>query len=156
MIVIYYIGNYSHGICVFFSYLECARIKKLKERFISTHLYNYWEVTRKQKKHCSKHFVLSWYHHRFFVSFQYWRCVNGEGKQFSCLSGTVFNTKLNVCDWPNNVERPECRSWDTCAFRSWVARVYRALFYLFHLWWTSNIRLIDIQDQQLYNDLIKL
>ncbi|KOB78230.1 Chitinase, partial [Operophtera brumata] len=46
------------------------------------------------KKHCDK----------------YWRCVNGEGQQFSCLKGTVFNMKLNVCDWPSNVDRPECKS----------------------------------------------
>ncbi|CAK1545579.1 unnamed protein product [Leptosia nina] len=40
---------------------------------------------------------------------KYWRCVNGEGMQFTCQSGTVFNTMLNVCDWPDNVDRPECK-----------------------------------------------
>ncbi|XP_039760154.1 endochitinase [Pararge aegeria] len=41
---------------------------------------------------------------------KYWRCVNGEGMQFKCQPGTVFNTKLNVCDWPDNANRNECRS----------------------------------------------
>ncbi|XP_045503908.1 endochitinase [Colias croceus] len=40
---------------------------------------------------------------------KYWRCVNGERMQFTCQSGTVFNTALNVCDWPDNVDRNECR-----------------------------------------------
>ncbi|XP_047511541.1 endochitinase [Pieris napi] len=40
---------------------------------------------------------------------KYWRCVNGEGMQFTCQSGTVFNTALNVCDWPDNVDRSECK-----------------------------------------------
>ena len=38
----------------------------------------------------------------------YWRCVNGEGVRFSCQTGTVFNVKLNVCDWPNNADRDDC------------------------------------------------
>ncbi|NP_001037480.1 chitinase isoform 2 precursor [Bombyx mori] len=38
---------------------------------------------------------------------KYWRCVNGEGVQFSCQPGTIFNVKLNVCDWPENTDRPE-------------------------------------------------
>ncbi|VVC90092.1 unnamed protein product [Leptidea sinapis] len=40
---------------------------------------------------------------------KYWRCVNGESVQFMCQPGTVFNTALNVCDWPNNVNRSECK-----------------------------------------------
>ncbi|XP_038207436.1 endochitinase [Zerene cesonia] len=40
---------------------------------------------------------------------KYWRCVNGERMQFTCQSGTVFNTALNVCDWPDNVDRNECK-----------------------------------------------
>ncbi|XP_059051956.1 endochitinase [Achroia grisella] len=44
------------------------------------------------KKHCDK----------------YWRCVNGEPVQFTCLPGTVFNSKLNVCDWPDNAKRLDC------------------------------------------------
>ncbi|XP_026332349.1 endochitinase isoform X2 [Hyposmocoma kahamanoa] len=39
---------------------------------------------------------------------KYWRCVNGEGVQFTCQHGLVFNSKLNVCDWRDNVDRPEC------------------------------------------------
>ncbi|XP_060805956.1 endochitinase isoform X2 [Amyelois transitella] len=38
----------------------------------------------------------------------YWRCVNGEGVQFTCQPGTVFNVKLNVCDWPENAKRLDC------------------------------------------------
>ncbi|XP_075984553.1 chitinase 5 [Anticarsia gemmatalis] len=41
---------------------------------------------------------------------KYWRCVNGEGVQFTCMPGTVFNTKLNVCDWPANSDREECKA----------------------------------------------
>ncbi|XP_046972016.1 endochitinase [Vanessa cardui] len=41
---------------------------------------------------------------------KYWRCVNGEGVQFTCQPGTVFNTKLNVCDWPDSANRAECRA----------------------------------------------
>lgn len=44
------------------------------------------------------------------IIYQYWRCVNGEGVQFTCQSGTVFNTQLNVCDWPDNANRAECRA----------------------------------------------
>ncbi|XP_072933371.1 endochitinase [Epargyreus clarus] len=39
---------------------------------------------------------------------KYWRCVNGEAMEFTCQHGTVFNTKLNVCDWPDNADRDEC------------------------------------------------
>nr|WPY04218.1 chitinase type 5 [Clostera anastomosis] len=39
---------------------------------------------------------------------KYWRCVNGEGVQFICQPGTVFNVKLNVCDWPANANREDC------------------------------------------------
>ncbi|XP_053615644.1 endochitinase isoform X1 [Plodia interpunctella] len=39
---------------------------------------------------------------------KYWRCVNGEGVQFTCQPGTVFNEKLNVCDWPENAKRLDC------------------------------------------------
>ncbi|XP_032522573.2 endochitinase [Danaus plexippus] len=44
------------------------------------------------RKHCDK----------------YWRCVNGQGVQFTCQPGTVFNFNLNVCDWPGNADRDEC------------------------------------------------
>lgn len=40
---------------------------------------------------------------------QYWRCVNGEAMQFKCQPGTVFNEKLNVCDWPDNAKRDDCQ-----------------------------------------------
>nr|ABB97081.2 chitinase [Ostrinia furnacalis]3W4R_A Chain A, Chitinase [Ostrinia furnacalis] len=40
---------------------------------------------------------------------KYWRCVNGEGMQFKCQPGTVFNVKLNVCDWPENADRHDCQ-----------------------------------------------
>lgn len=43
------------------------------------------------------------------ILLQYWRCVNGEGMQFKCQPGTVFNTKLNVCDWPDNADRHDCQ-----------------------------------------------
>ncbi|XP_073959620.1 chitinase 5 [Choristoneura fumiferana] len=39
---------------------------------------------------------------------KYWRCVNGEGVQFTCQPGTVFNVKLNVCDWPDSANREDC------------------------------------------------
>nr|AII78788.1 chitinase [Cnaphalocrocis medinalis] len=40
---------------------------------------------------------------------KYWRCVNGEGMEFKCQPGTVFNTRLNVCDWPANADRHDCQ-----------------------------------------------
>ncbi|CAG9793268.1 unnamed protein product [Diatraea saccharalis] len=40
---------------------------------------------------------------------KYWRCVNGEAMQFKCQPGTVFNVKLNVCDWPDNAKRNDCQ-----------------------------------------------
>nr|ASM94206.1 chitinase 1 [Conogethes punctiferalis] len=40
---------------------------------------------------------------------KYWRCVNSEPMQFKCQPGTVFNVKLNVCDWPNNANRHDCQ-----------------------------------------------
>ncbi|XP_068619839.1 endochitinase [Battus philenor] len=39
---------------------------------------------------------------------KYWRCVNGEPIQFTCQPGTVFNTQLNVCDWPQSAKRLDC------------------------------------------------
>ncbi|CAH2054445.1 unnamed protein product, partial [Iphiclides podalirius] len=39
---------------------------------------------------------------------KYWRCVNGEAVQFTCQPGTVFNTQLNVCDWPQSAKRLDC------------------------------------------------
>ncbi|XP_034836040.1 endochitinase [Maniola hyperantus] len=39
---------------------------------------------------------------------KYWRCVNGEGLEFKCQPGTVFNIQLNVCDWPENANRADC------------------------------------------------
>uniref|UniRef100_A0A182JS87 chitinase n=1 Tax=Anopheles christyi TaxID=43041 RepID=A0A182JS87_9DIPT len=41
---------------------------------------------------------------------KYYRCVHGQPVQFVCKPGTVFHTALNVCDWPENADRPECRT----------------------------------------------
>uniref|UniRef100_A0AAG5CS29 chitinase n=1 Tax=Anopheles atroparvus TaxID=41427 RepID=A0AAG5CS29_ANOAO len=41
---------------------------------------------------------------------RYYRCVHGQPVEFTCKPGTVFHTALNVCDWPENADRIECRS----------------------------------------------
>ncbi|GLG97485.1 Endochitinase, partial [Gryllus bimaculatus] len=40
---------------------------------------------------------------------QYYQCSYGKPTEEQCLPGTVFNPTLNICDWPENVERPECQ-----------------------------------------------
>lgn len=52
--------------------------------------------------------------------FQYWRCVNGAGVQFTCQPNTVFNVKLNVCDWPENANRNDCSWFGDTTRRLWV------------------------------------
>ncbi|KAK7873464.1 hypothetical protein R5R35_011812 [Gryllus longicercus] len=40
---------------------------------------------------------------------KYYQCSYGKPTEEQCLPGTVFNPTLNICDWPENVERPECQ-----------------------------------------------
>ncbi|XP_055634709.1 endochitinase-like [Toxorhynchites rutilus septentrionalis] len=40
---------------------------------------------------------------------KYYRCVHGQPVEFSCKPDTAFHTVLNVCDWTENADRPECR-----------------------------------------------
>ncbi|XP_057670078.1 endochitinase [Diorhabda carinulata] len=41
---------------------------------------------------------------------KYIRCDHGKATVFNCEPGTVFHTGLNVCDWPSNSDREECKS----------------------------------------------
>lgn len=49
---------------------------------------------------------------------KYYRCVHGQPVEFTCKPGTVFHTALNVCDWPENADRIECRSKAKFIFHS--------------------------------------
>lgn len=34
----------------------------------------------------------------------YYLCVNGKDVEKSCPKGMLYNSKLDVCDWPQNVQ----------------------------------------------------
>jgi chitinase len=40
---------------------------------------------------------------------KYIRCVHGVHYIFDCKPGTVYHTETNVCDWPANADRDECK-----------------------------------------------
>ncbi|XP_050311557.1 endochitinase [Anthonomus grandis grandis] len=40
---------------------------------------------------------------------KYYRCDHGKPKEFSCQAGLVYHTVSNICNWPSNADRPECR-----------------------------------------------
>uniref|UniRef100_A0A336MGV1 chitinase n=1 Tax=Culicoides sonorensis TaxID=179676 RepID=A0A336MGV1_CULSO len=41
---------------------------------------------------------------------RYYQCNHGEPVEFRCKEGLVYNTVENVCDWPANVDREECKT----------------------------------------------
>ncbi|XP_054260757.1 endochitinase isoform X2 [Macrosteles quadrilineatus] len=42
---------------------------------------------------------------------KYYQCVHGQALEFECKLGTVWNTEINICDWPENSRRPNCRTF---------------------------------------------
>ncbi|XP_058789283.1 endochitinase [Phymastichus coffea] len=38
----------------------------------------------------------------------YYRCVYGKPLKFQCRDGLVYSPEKFICDWPQNVDRPEC------------------------------------------------
>ncbi|XP_014245091.1 endochitinase [Cimex lectularius] len=40
---------------------------------------------------------------------KYYQCVHNKLVPFSCKPGTAWNQELQICDWPENTNRPECK-----------------------------------------------
>lgn len=43
----------------------------------------------------------------FFL--QYYRCVYGKPLKYQCHDPLIYNPEKSICDWPENVDRPECK-----------------------------------------------
>ncbi|XP_055852486.1 endochitinase-like [Episyrphus balteatus] len=40
---------------------------------------------------------------------KFYQCVYGRAVEMNCQPGLSFNAQVNICDWPANNPRPECR-----------------------------------------------
>jgi chitinase len=52
---------------------------------------------------------IHYFPHETDCSKYYW-CINGEPKLQSCASGTIWDWATNTCNWPQLVNRPECKT----------------------------------------------
>lgn len=59
--------------------------------------------------------VLPWdqdeYHPNPADKASFYQCSNGVPVLQPCAPGTVFNPKINVCDFPQNISEAEIYSW---------------------------------------------
>jgi chitinase len=52
---------------------------------------------------------IHYFPHETDCSKYYW-CINGEPKLQSCGAGTIWDWATNSCNWPQLVDRPECKT----------------------------------------------
>lgn len=67
--------------------------------------FEYYEDDEEEQVDCTgKDYVQS------TVCSQYYQCDHGKPILFHCKEGTIYQVEKQICDWPANADRKECRT----------------------------------------------